>query len=170
MVAIVGLIRDENLGVCVFANLDHAELRHALMYRVFDLFDQGSPRDWSSELLDLYRGLRAEAEERRTRIEESRVAGTRHSLSVEQYAGVYSDPLHGEITVSFEDDGLRLYYGPGLQGPLTHWHYDTFRVQWDAEWRGTSFVSFVLNVEGDPTTLEMGGARFNRQPDEPECI
>ena len=36
MVAIVGLIRDENLGVYVLANLDHAELRHALMYRAFE--------------------------------------------------------------------------------------------------------------------------------------
>ena len=31
MVAIHGLIRDERLGVYVLANLDHAELRHALM-------------------------------------------------------------------------------------------------------------------------------------------
>ena len=36
MVTIHGLIRDEQLGVYVLSNLDHAELRHALMYTVFD--------------------------------------------------------------------------------------------------------------------------------------
>ena len=32
MVAIHGLIRDERLGVYVLGNLDHAEVRHALMW------------------------------------------------------------------------------------------------------------------------------------------
>ena len=57
MVAIIGLIRDEHLGVYVLSNLDHAELRHALMYRVFDLYGTGNrTRDWSADLLDLYSG------------------------------------------------------------------------------------------------------------------
>jgi CubicO group peptidase (beta-lactamase class C family) len=168
MVAIVGLIRDENLGVCVLANLDHAELRHALMYRVFDLFDEGPPRDWNSELLELYGGIRAEAEARRTRAEQSRIDGTEPSLALDRYVGSYSDPLHGEVVVSMDDTALRLYCGPGLQGPLSHWHYDTFRVQWDAAWRGRSFVSFVLNAAGEPATLEMSGARFQRQASEPD--
>ena len=38
LVAIIGLIRDKNISVHVFANLDHAELRHAIMYKVMDLF------------------------------------------------------------------------------------------------------------------------------------
>jgi CubicO group peptidase (beta-lactamase class C family) len=163
MVAIVGLIRDEGLGVCVLANLDHAELRHALMYRVFDLFDEGPPRDWSAELKELYTELRSEAEERRASVEAGRVEGTNPSVSLDRYVGSYADPLYGEVRVSASDSGLRLYYGPGLQGPLLHWHYDTFRVHWDAAWRGRSFVSFVLNAEGEPSMLEMNGARFQRQ-------
>jgi hypothetical protein len=37
MVAIIGLIPDERLGVYVLANADHVEFRHALMLTVFDL-------------------------------------------------------------------------------------------------------------------------------------
>ena len=37
LVAIIGLIRDKNIGVHVFSNLDNAELRHAIIYKVFDL-------------------------------------------------------------------------------------------------------------------------------------
>jgi CubicO group peptidase (beta-lactamase class C family) len=38
MVAIIGLIPDERLGVYVLANADHVEARHALMLKVFDLW------------------------------------------------------------------------------------------------------------------------------------
>src|SRR4051812_17482775 len=47
--AIIGLMPDKHLGVYVFGNLDHAELRHALIYKVFDLFGfNDNSRDWSA--------------------------------------------------------------------------------------------------------------------------
>ena len=55
-----------------------------------------------------------------------------------------------------------LRYGPGLDGTLEHWHYDTFRVLWDARWRGKAFASFVLDRNGEPVSLEFRGARFQR--------
>jgi CubicO group peptidase (beta-lactamase class C family) len=59
MVAICGLVRDEQLGVVVLANLDHAELRHAIMLRVLDAFGRGARRDWSAELLSTPRRARS---------------------------------------------------------------------------------------------------------------
>ena len=51
MVAIIGLIPDERLGVYVLANADHVEARHALMLKVFDLWgpSPSKGRDWSRE-------------------------------------------------------------------------------------------------------------------------
>ena len=37
MVAIIGLMPGTHTGVYVLANLDHAEVRHALLYEAFDL-------------------------------------------------------------------------------------------------------------------------------------
>lgn len=55
MVAIVGMIPDEDIGVYVMGNLDHVELRHAIMYTTFDLFMDGKiTRDWSKELYEIY--------------------------------------------------------------------------------------------------------------------
>ncbi|UCC24758.1 MAG: beta-lactamase family protein, partial [Gemmatimonadales bacterium] len=63
MVAIAGLVRDEGLGVYVLANRDHVEVRHALMYRVFDHFlAPEDVRDWSVELKALYDDLGARAD------------------------------------------------------------------------------------------------------------
>ena len=55
MSAIIGLLPDRRVGVYVLANLDHAELRHALMYKVFDLYTGKPERDWSADLLKVLR-------------------------------------------------------------------------------------------------------------------
>src|SRR5947208_14997161 len=60
MVAIIGLVLDERLGVYVLSNRDHIEARHALMLKTFDLFTNAPARDWSAELLKLSGALRAQ--------------------------------------------------------------------------------------------------------------
>jgi len=165
MVAIIGLIRDERLGVYVLGNLDHAEVRHALMYRVFDAYEDGPQRDWSADLRELYGKLDREAEERQKETEPERIADAPPSHTLEEYAATYSDPLYGTATVTF-DKGLAMRYGPGLEGKLEHWHYDTFRVRWNAAWRGTSFVTFVLDTHGRPSRLKGMGATLERVKEE----
>ena len=164
MTAIHGLMRDDRLGVYVLANLDHAELRHALMYTVFDRYIGGRERDWSTELLKLYTGIKRQADETREKEEARRVRGTVPSLPLAQYAGTYSDPLRGDVEVTLSNGGLRLRYGPGFVGPLEHWHYNTFRAKWTAEWRAPALVTFALNAEGKPTDVELMGGRFVRRP------
>jgi CubicO group peptidase (beta-lactamase class C family) len=160
MVAIHGLLRDERAGVVVLANLDHAELRHAIMLDVFDRYIGGSHRDWSTELRGLYDGLRREADAEERKAEERRIAGTKPSLPLSAYAGTYSDLLHGDVVITVEGDRLRARYGGAYAGPLEHWHYDSFRATCDAAWRGTATLTFVLDADGKPTGLEAMGARF----------
>ena len=73
----------------VLANLDHAELRHALMLRAFEssAAARAEPRDWSAELLKLYADLRAEGKDEAREARGGRVAGTRPTLPLERYAG-----------------------------------------------------------------------------------
>jgi CubicO group peptidase (beta-lactamase class C family) len=173
MVAIIGLIPDERLGVYVLANLDHAEVRHALMYTVFDLWEpevgggRGAPggetggRDWSAELLKLYGSLQAEADSARTRQEAQRVAGTRPTLPLERYAGTYADSLFGTVTVTHERGHLVLRRG-AQSGTLEHWHYDTFRARWAAAWQGTSMATFIIGPRGTTDRLEIAGMTLRR--------
>ena len=163
MVAIIGLIREERLGVYVLANLDHAELRHALMYRVFDAYGSGNhTRDWSADLLDLYGGLRKEAEAAERNREQERVTGTQPSLALDRYAGSYADPLRGTVLVSYAGGALGLQHGPGFIGTLEHWNYDSFRAVWGSAWMEPSFVSFALDRKGSVVSVELDGARFMR--------
>jgi CubicO group peptidase (beta-lactamase class C family) len=165
MVAIHGLIRDEQLGVYVLSNLDHAELRHALMYTVFDRYAaQPSGRDWSADFLKLYGDLKKEADHERAEKDARRVTGTSPSLPLARLAGDYTDPLHGDVNVSFDAGQLRIQYGSAFVGTLEHWHYNTFRARWTAAWRAPELVNFVLDDDGQPTVVELLGARFVRKP------
>jgi Domain of unknown function (DUF3471) len=92
----------------------------------------------------------------------SAVRGRQWPLS--QYVGTYSDPLCGDVEVTLIDGALRLRYGSGFVAPLEHWHYDTFRAKWTAEWHAPALVTFALNAEGKPTDVELMGGRFVRRP------
>jgi hypothetical protein len=77
-------------------------------------------------------------------------------------AGTYIDPLHGTVQITRTDQGLRIRYGR-VDGPLEHWHYDTFRARSDDEWRGTARVTFRLGADGSVASLEARGGEFRRQ-------
>lgn len=162
MVAIIGLIPDEKLGVYVLANLDHAEVRHALMYRVFDAYLGNPPRDWSADLLKLYGGLRASDDSARRRTEARRIPNTHPSLSLDQYAGTYADSLVGNVVVSVESGKLRLRASSTHAGTLEHWEYDIFRLRWDNAWEGSSFATFTIGRDGAPSRLDLEGAVLRR--------
>ena len=113
-VAIVGLIPDHRLAVVIFANRDHAELRHALMYRVFDAYLGGPRRDWSTDMRAMYDSLRAAGRAARRQAEQARVRDTKPSLALEQYAGPYSDSLYGDLTLRIENGALVAAVSPFL--------------------------------------------------------
>jgi CubicO group peptidase (beta-lactamase class C family) len=165
--AIVGLIPDRRLGVAVLTNLDHAELRHALMYTVFDRYlgAEAKPHDWSAELRAMYRAAADSAQQRRRAHDATRVTGTRPTLPLDRYAGTYADSLFGTAVVARDGDRLTLRVGD-LAGTLEHWQYDVFRVHWSDPFLGTDDVAFALDPDGSVATLQMVGApnRYRRRP------
>lgn len=161
--AIVGLIPEERVGVVVFANLDHAELRHALMYRVFDAYLGGPQRDWSKELRALYGARSAARQKAEAESDRRRQMGTRPTREVAEYAGEYTDSLYGHASVRVDGGHLVLNY-PGLgEADLAHWHYDTFRATWRKAWLGHDQIVFQLNGDGQVSSVDFGGMQLHRQ-------
>jgi hypothetical protein len=167
MSAIIGLLPDRRAGVYVLANLDHAELRHALMYTVFDMYDpragdgEGARRDWSAELRELY--AKAAADTAPTR----RAANTRPSLPLAAYAGTYSDSAFGKVDVSVAGRALRLRFQNGAPHDLEHWEYDTFRTP-RSGFDAPSTVRFTPDGAGRVTSVELYGVTFTRAADKDE--
>jgi CubicO group peptidase (beta-lactamase class C family) len=162
MVAIVGLMLDERLGVVVLSNGNQSNLRHALMLKTFDLFTGAPPRDWSQDLKKLYDSLTTRGVEQQRAAAAQRVTGTRPSLDLAKYAGTYSDSLYGTRVVTFENGELRMRASSKSVATLSHWQYDTFQVRWDQPWRGSSAVTFTIGPAGVPSRLEQGAASFRR--------
>ncbi|MDH5608158.1 MAG: serine hydrolase [Cyclobacteriaceae bacterium] len=162
LVSIAGLLRDEGLAVYVFANLDHAELRHAIMWQVFDLYALGEDRNWHRDVFDLYSGIRAQSVAALIQMENERVPGTRPGQPLQAYAGTYAHPVYGQIAVGVQDDSLTLAANGFRTFTAGHWHYDTFRTVRNADWRTRTLVQFVPNAKGQPEKLIMFEQEFVR--------
>ena len=162
MVAINGLLPDEKIGVYVLGNLDHVEVRHALMYKAFDLWG-GHPygRDWSADLHELYNGINGQWEAAANATRQMRVEGTSPSHELEAYSGTFSDPLYGDVVITLEDDSL-VFSLVELGGDLEHWHYDTFVVNFERAWMGQGPVTFSFDAAGTAVSLETFGRTFHR--------
>lgn len=164
MVAIIGLIPEQRLGVYVLANLDHVEARHALMYRAFDTWLGVPERDWSTELLGLYRELNAQSDSARAQEERQRITGTKPSLPLGAYTGTYADSLIGRIEITEDHGVLGLRQSSQIHATLEHWHLDTFRAHWDNLWQGTALVTFEIGAGGTVEALRFEGTRLVQLP------
>ncbi|MEP7087587.1 MAG: DUF3471 domain-containing protein, partial [Gemmatimonadota bacterium] len=160
MVAIVGLIPERRLGVVVFANRDHVELRHALMYTVFDKYIGASKHDWSAEMFTLYSALREEGKKGEREIDAAHVTGTQPSLPLARYAGVYTDSLFGTAMVKVDGKKLVVTFGPLNVADLEHWHYDTFMAHWRDAYRVRQPMTFRLADDGTVAGLALGDEVF----------
>ncbi|HZS08205.1 MAG TPA: serine hydrolase [Blastocatellia bacterium] len=148
MVAMVGMIPEEKLGVVILSNLDPGDLPSALMYRAFDAYLGLPAQDWSARMLKVMRIAEARRKAEAKRDEELRVRNTRPSLSPGAYAGTYRNDFYGEVKVTEQQGRLLFYYNEVYSGELEHWHYDTFRITWGGAGTGDAFVTFTLSAQG----------------------
>jgi hypothetical protein len=168
MTALVALMPEEQTGLVVLSNLDQNDLTYALMYRVFDAYMKRPPKDWSASMLKADRELEAQARQEMQNREGTRVAGTRPSLPLAQYAGTYSDTLDGDASIRREGEGLVFHYGT-LVADLAHWQYDTFQAIWRQRRLGKAYVTFVLGPDGKVAEMRVADlADFTRKPEPPD--
>lgn len=161
-IAINAQLPEEKLGIYIFGNYDHAELRHALMYKAFDLFALGGTRDWSTEFLQLYKNIRAESDRKEKDFESKRIEGTKPTLSLDDYTGKYRSPLFGELIITREGDQLIAVANNFLKASFSHWHYDTFRGWFEKKWYGKVNMTYTLGPTGRIVSVQVAGMDFNR--------
>ncbi len=162
LTAITGQIPDEKLGVYIFGNYDHAEVRHVLMYKTFDWFALGETRDWNAEFKSLYSKLANEGKKRKADFQAKRVPDTSPSLPLQQYAGKYFSPLYGNADVTVNGNAIVVNMNDFLKATLSHWHYDTFSATFEKAWNGKTTCRFELGSDGKADTFVMDGMEFKK--------
>lgn len=165
LIAIIGMIPSEGVGFYALGNMDHAELRHAAMYKAFDLYAfNDDSRDWHKEIFELYKGFNDAEETVSEQLNDNRVEGTKPSFpDLEEYVGTYSDGIYGQIKVESLGDELEIYFNNKLIGKMTHWHYDTFDLKFNKEQWGSTLVTFNLDPVGGIEELEFFGVQWKKQ-------
>ena len=111
MCAIIGLMPSRHLGVYVLENLDHAELRHALIYKVFDMYHPPAQRARARLERRCEGAVRDQARGRARRCRrrgQASSARQRAGLAPDSinYAGTYVDSTYGNFVISLRDSTL----------------------------------------------------------------
>ena len=156
MKAQVGMIPALDIGIVALSNFAPGNLREALLMTVLDEVLGGKRVDWSARFAELDREAREQARAAESRLLASRIAGTKPSFPLVDYAGSYLNPLSGDAGIRSTDAGLRFHYNERHTGLLRHWHYDVFRIQWDQplyDAPKTALIRFNAGFNGNIESL-----------------
>jgi CubicO group peptidase (beta-lactamase class C family) len=145
----VMMVPDLKLGVVVLTNSMEG-IATPLTYWITNQYIQKDMRDWSTEGL-----TRARADnDHKTKVAErkmQRVPDTTPTKELVQFAGKYTDPMYGDVTISMKGSNLRMDFqdAPELGATLEHWHYNTFLIKWDEEHAWFDFGTVAFNLSNN---------------------
>ena len=169
MTAMVALMPEEKIGVVILSNANGSPAPTIALYRVLDQLLNEPARDWNAEFVKTREKARAQQKEAEQKRLAQRVPNTKPSLSLDKYAGIYTDSMYGELKVTEENGALRVKYGTAFDGTLEHWHFDTFRFTSPNRMSGKPFMTFALGADGKVQSLDFESiGTFGRKPEAPD--
>jgi CubicO group peptidase (beta-lactamase class C family) len=154
----ITVIPDAQLGVAVLTNQESGAAFSALTWQVLDQFLDSPKTDWIDAYAKVLARQNAGIAEAEKKAAAARDAGSKPSLPLEKYAGTYTDPWYGDMTIAFENGKLVMRFGhtPDLVGDLEHWQHDTFVARWrDRELRADAYVIVALDADGSIDQIKM---------------
>jgi len=158
LIAIIGLDRANDKAVIALGNRDHAEMRHALLWEVMDQSEGGQRRDWNQDIFDLYAASAEKGKQQWKDTQKKRLKDTKPSLKPAVYAGRYRSESMGDIMIE-RSDGKMILKTTKMNFKMTHWHLDTFLVEY-TDWGMHEFVVFNIGPDGEISSLKLFGDSF----------
>ncbi len=151
------MIPELELGIVVLSN-SMTGLSSALASRVRDLALGLDDANWLAKATEREMIGRENWDQKFEEPKASRVSGTSPSLKEEDMIGTYADPLFGELEVAKSGSGeleLRFAGSPRLNANLSHWHYDSWKLEWHEPhaWFDFGTVQFLKNNRQQVTGL-----------------
>jgi len=174
-------IPEKKIGVVLLANGGSMSMLAAAALRTLDTYLDVPLYDWYARVVEaeparLKKPLSPAFEAAMAERAKTRIQGTRPSLDLSRYAGVYRNPVYGDLHFIREGDKLtaRLWT---FTGELAHWNYDTFSLNWDERHHYLhvgpemqNLVRFDLDERGELSKVSfLGLGIFERLPDSPSA-
>ena len=156
--SVVGFFPREKVGIVILSNRNLTSLPRYLSNHLIDRLLGLSNLNWLEEGVEGVRKSREALEEDRHNDDLLRKKGTQPSHSIESYAGEYTHPGYGTLTIEAKDGKLSATIN-GLNCLLDHWHYDVFVLSEESQdmlvtREGTKF-SFQTGINGEIATLSV---------------
>jgi CubicO group peptidase (beta-lactamase class C family) len=146
----VMLVPEENLGVVILTNAESGSAFDSILFHILDSYFGLPPADWIAAYRAEDEQTEKEAADIMKKQEAGRAADSKPSLPLEKYAGIYTDPWYGPVTIRMENGKLvfTLDHTPKAIGDLQHWQYDTFKAHWRDRTIEDAFLTFTLKPDG----------------------
>jgi CubicO group peptidase (beta-lactamase class C family) len=157
----VAFMPGTGVGIAVLSNLI-TDMPEALAYKFFDLYFHNPSRDWSKDGLEKMKEAAAKDKPPK------RPASPAPPLPLERYAGVYSNPVYGQITITAEQDKLSMLLGMHRHKVWLHpFDRDSFTFTWPLD---LEVAVFTIGPDGRALRLSLdldGVAEFERVGEKP---
>ena len=154
--ATIALVPDKNIGIFIAANSEDGEIILGLRDELLDYY-LGYPRANWPEKFHNYKIGKLNAAAKQVQAAAAKPASVGPSLPLDHYVGDYTDPWYGTIKVRQSGKGLAIEFphSSGMEGPLTHYQYDTFRTNPALDWVEPAYVSFSIDADGKVDRVTM---------------
>ena len=144
----------DSIGVIVMVIGNHAApLYNVVSYNVYERLLALSLTPWSERQNTIRLKNKATNKQARTKAGGGRIANTRPSHPIGDYAGEFEHPAYGLLTIATRDNSL-LFDLHKIKLPLSHFHYDRFDTPDDEE-DGMWSVNFLTNPQGEVDRAEI---------------
>src|SRR5205809_2706641 len=164
----VSFMPNDKIGVIVLVISDHsAPLYNIVSYNVYERLLGMDQTPWSQRQLQQRLAGKKAGTEARAKAGGDRVANTKPSHALADYASDYENPAYGILKIGLKGDALQFGFHE-FQFPMSHFHYDRFDTP-DDEQYGKFSVNFRTNPQGDiddaVISLDQAEVVFTRKPE-----
>jgi CubicO group peptidase (beta-lactamase class C family) len=154
--ATVVMIPEKNIGIFIAANSQDGEIILGLRDELLDYYLGYQANQWPEKFHNWKIG-RLNAAAKQVQTAEAKPAAIGPSLPLDRYTGEFTDPWYGTIKISQSGKALRVEFphSSGMEGPLTHYQFDTFKTNPTLKWVEPAYMTFSIGADGKVDRITM---------------
>jgi CubicO group peptidase (beta-lactamase class C family) len=151
----LAFLPNEKIGVVVLTNLNGTPVPSIVTMNIYDCLLGLDQVPWNQRMLAAETGGKKSEQEAKDKGYSSRKLGTHPSHDLKDYAGDYSNPGYGTITIEPDGDAFKMTLNK-VSRKLEHYHYDQFQVPADPLDQFEKMkVMFITDLDGDISSISM---------------
>jgi len=140
------MVKDMNLGFVILTNEAEEPATFLLTAKLLEQLFNDDSYDIYEQVLDYRNKNLQKRKEAPSQI--SKTPNTKPSLELKKYAGIYNDEMYGDILINYTKGGeltITFSHSQVFKGTLEHWHFDTFKIDWNDIRVPNGFLTFNFN-------------------------